>query len=257
MKFLENARLDTISAAVSRNNGDIVVDGKVESYSCKMAGNDKKLYKTLNEGSSPSDLQALSPPTVQVTTIPSPTTNNPFLYSSRKRTLSNTSQEEGTLCDTISRKTLFHLISTLNASFQPDYDFSNAKSEEFSLEPCLQVVIDNINANLSASMGENFTGLKVAMWSAIDEEIQLNDCDIYSYNPDLDSDPYGEEGILWSFNYFFYNKKMKRILFFTCKASSPSVMSMSDEDEELFEMDSMNTDLHSQQIPRSSPAMIS
>lgn len=40
----------------------------------------------------------------------------------------------------------------------------------------------------------------------------------YSYNPDLDSDPYGEEGSLWSFNYFFYNKKMKRILFFTCRA---------------------------------------
>ena len=145
-----------------------------------MAGNDKKLYKTLNEGSSPSDLQALSPPTVQGTTSLSPT-NNQFLYSSRKRTLSNTSQEEGTLCDTISRKTLFHLISTLNASFQPDYDFSNAKSEEFSREPSLQVVIDNINANLSASMGENFIGMKVAMWSAIDDEIQLNDCDIYRY----------------------------------------------------------------------------
>ena len=41
---------------------------------------------------------------------------------------------------------------------------------------------------------------------------------IYSYNPDLDSDPYGEEGTLWSFNYFFYNKKLKRILFFTCRA---------------------------------------
>lgn len=42
---------------------------------------------------------------------------------------------------------------------------------------------------------------------------------VLSYNPDLDSDPYGEEGSLWSFNYFFYNKKMKRILFFTCRAT--------------------------------------
>ena len=42
---------------------------------------------------------------------------------------------------------------------------------------------------------------------------------VFSYNPDLDSDPYGEEGSLWSFNYFFYNKKMKRILFFTCRAT--------------------------------------
>ena len=39
-----------------------------------------------------------------------------------------------------------------------------------------------------------------------------------SYNPDFESDPFGEEGSLWSFNYFFYNKKMKRILFLSCHA---------------------------------------
>ena len=39
-----------------------------------------------------------------------------------------------------------------------------------------------------------------------------------SYNPDLESDPFAEEGTLWSFNYFFYNKKLKRILFFSCHA---------------------------------------
>jgi len=43
------------------------------------------------------------------------------------------------LCDTISRKTLFYLIATLNAAFHPDYDFSDAKSHEFSKEPSLQV----------------------------------------------------------------------------------------------------------------------
>lgn len=47
--------------------------------------------------------------------------------------------EEGPLCDTISRKTLFYLIATLNASFHPDYDFSHARSEEFSREPSVQV----------------------------------------------------------------------------------------------------------------------
>lgn len=41
---------------------------------------------------------------------------------------------------------------------------------------------------------------------------------VCSYNPDLDSDPFGEEGSLWSFNYFFYNKKLKRIVFFTCRS---------------------------------------
>ena len=41
---------------------------------------------------------------------------------------------------------------------------------------------------------------------------------VHSYNPDLISDPFGEEGSIWSFNYFFYNKKLKRIVFFTCRA---------------------------------------
>lgn len=44
----------------------------------------------------------------------------------------------GYLCDTISTKSLFYLISTLNASFA-EYDFSDAKADEFSKEPSLQV----------------------------------------------------------------------------------------------------------------------
>ncbi|EDO41550.1 predicted protein [Nematostella vectensis] len=220
MKFLENARLDTMSAMISTDTGDSRIEGRIESYSCKMAGNDKKLYKSLNEGSAPNDLQALSPSqTTQMPLSVSPTHNPVVVYPDRVRTLSTSSQDgEATLCDTISRKTLFHLISTLNASFYPDYDFSNAKSDEFCREPSLQVVVDTINGNLAANMGEQFLSLKNALWSAIDEEIQLVDCDIFSYNPDLDSDPYGEEGSMWSFNYFFYNKKMRRTLFFTCRA---------------------------------------
>ena len=46
-----------------------------------------------------------------------------------------------------------------------------------------------------------------------------------SYNPDLASDPYGEEGCIWSFNYFFYNKKIKRIVFFSCRAATWVLMS--------------------------------
>lgn len=48
----------------------------------------------------------------------------PTIKFSYSRSLSG--DEEGMLCDTISRKTLFYLIATLNAAF-PDYDFSLAK----------------------------------------------------------------------------------------------------------------------------------
>ena len=58
----------------------------------------------------------------------------------------------------------------------------------------------------------------------------FSDCQYCSYNPDLDSDPYCEDGSLWSFNYFFFNKKENKMVFFTCCASryaSQKTMSVS------------------------------
>ncbi|KAK2119443.1 RNA polymerase III-inhibiting protein maf1 [Saguinus oedipus] len=64
------------------------------------------------------------------------------------------------------------------------------------------------------------------------EEICLAECDIYSYNPDLDSDPFREDGSLWSFNYF-YNKRLKRIVFFSCRPISGSTYTSSEAGNEL------------------------
>lgn len=93
------------------------------------------------------------------------------------------------------------------------------QSHEFSKEPSLQWVMNSVDANLAAIAGDQYTALRQVLWPSVDEEIEFKDCDIYSYNPDLNSDPYGEPGCLWSFNYFFYNKKKKRIVFFTCRAT--------------------------------------
>uniref|UniRef100_T1D4R9 Repressor of RNA polymerase III transcription MAF1 n=1 Tax=Psorophora albipes TaxID=869069 RepID=T1D4R9_9DIPT len=192
MKLLESTSFEAINNALHIETGDSTIHGRIESYSCKMAGNDKALYKRFTSEQAPTDLQALSP--------------------------SLSGDEGATLCDTISRKTLFYLIATLNSAFEPDYDFSDAKSHEFSKEPSLQWVLNSIESNLSAVAGEQYHKIRNALWSTIEEEIHLNECDIYSYNPDLNSDPFGEPGCLWSFNYFFYNKKLKRIVFFTCRA---------------------------------------
>ncbi|CAG9853698.1 unnamed protein product [Phyllotreta striolata] len=208
MKLLESTRFEAINNALAIQTGDSKIIGRIESYSCKMAGTDKALYKRFNaEGVNPSDLQALSPPQGV-----SPG------HSQYSRSISG--DEEGPLCDTISRKTLFYLIATLNSAF-PDYDFMDVKSHEFSKEPSRQWVTNAIDTNLAATAGEHYRLLGPSMWAAIDDEISLENCDIYSYNPDLISDPFGEDGCLWSFNYFFYNKKLKRIVFFTCRAINP------------------------------------
>lgn len=212
MKLLESSRFEALNSALRINTGQCTIIGRVESYSCKMAGNDKRLYKIMNAepGTTPHDLQALSPP-------------QSIAYShSPIKSFSYSNSDDGDsvhLCDVISRKTLFYLISTLNASFHPDYDFTSAKSDEFSKEPSIRWVMNAVDSNfLSTSAHQSYNLIRSQLWSAIDNEIHFPECEIYSYNPDLNSDPYAEDGCLWSFNYFFYNKKLKRIIFFTCCA---------------------------------------
>lgn len=231
MKLLESSRLEAINSALSIQNGDCTIQGRVESYSCKMAGGDKAFYKRFTaDGETSRELQALSPPQTSLGMSPG--------CSSYSRSLSG--DEEGMLCDTISRKTLFYLIATLNSAFH-DYDFSYSKSHEFSKEPSLEWVMQQVDANLNATGGSQWRNLRSLLWAAVDDEISTTDCDIYSYNPDLASDPFGEPGCLWSFNYFLYNKKLKRIVFFTCRAMNPIYAADSgvdfamDEDEDEYD----------------------
>jgi len=215
MKLLENCGLEAINNLLILENGDAKIVGRMESYSCKMIGTEKQLYKKFASGRDPQGVEALSPPTRGYG-------GYAFSTSPYSRSRSSGSEDEGVgvLCDTISRKTLFHLISTLNAAF-PDYDFSDAKADEFTKEPSLQFVTSNVDNLLSVAASSLYSKIHDKLWVTLNQEINLTDCDIYSYNPDLMSDPFGEDGSLWSFNYFFYNKKMKRIVLFTCRALSP------------------------------------
>ncbi|CAJ0928357.1 unnamed protein product [Ranitomeya imitator] len=63
--------------------------------------------------------------------------------------------------------------------FAPDYDFSAARSHEFSREPSLNWVVNAVNSSLVSALGEDFTSLKPDLWDAVDEEICLSECDIY------------------------------------------------------------------------------
>uniref|UniRef100_A0A3Q2XN49 Repressor of RNA polymerase III transcription MAF1 homolog n=1 Tax=Hippocampus comes TaxID=109280 RepID=A0A3Q2XN49_HIPCM len=193
MKLLENSIFEALSSRLCAETGESRILGRIESYSCKMAGDDKHMFKQFCQDGEPHILEALSPLAKSAEDLESP------------------------LSDKCCRKTIFYLITTLNESFRPDYDFSAARAHEFSREPSLNWVANAVNSSLFSAVGEGFNSLGPELWNAIDQEINLPACDIYSYNPDLDSDPFGEEGSLWSFNYFFYNKKLKRIVFLTCR----------------------------------------
>jgi len=173
--------------------GESVLFGRIEAYSCKMSGSDRKLHTSLELQLQE---QLISPSHERLSV-------SPF----------------GPMSDRLSRQTLIYLITTLNCAF-PHYDFSDAAPEQFVKELSSDVVQHFVNSRLSRVPFYS-EDMQTRMWSAIDTEIQLLDCDVYSFNPEIDSDPFNEDGSnVWSFNYFFYNRKLKRVLLITCRAES-------------------------------------
>eukprot|EP00243_Klebsormidium_subtile_P012106 TRINITY_DN721_c0_g1_i2.p1 TRINITY_DN721_c0_g1~~TRINITY_DN721_c0_g1_i2.p1 ORF type:complete len:231 (+),score=41.28 TRINITY_DN721_c0_g1_i2:277-969(+) len=190
------ARLNSFLGHV--NLGDYIIEGDLEAYSCKLAGIDKKLSRNLEQ----EVLESFSVSPQELATSP-----------------------VGPLSSSASRKTLIYLILTLNHMY-PDYDFSTLRAHHFCKEKGVAAVRQTIDNSLmetgqvwARDVGDSTPFLE-ALWSAIDEVIQLVDCDVYSYKSDHDGDPFGEKGAIWSFNYFFYNKKLKRILYFSCRCRS-------------------------------------
>lgn len=200
MKYLDSSSLSRINGFLGHVDlGDYVVHGNVEAYSCKLAGLDKKLSRSLEasvvEGSSPDFGQS----------------------------------PMGPLAEATSRKTLIYLILTLNHIY-PDYDFSLLRAHHFrketgykSMESAISAELMDVSRVWEETPGYGERPFMEALWAALDEAISLTDCDIYSYKSDGEDDPFGEAGNIWSFNYFLYNRKQKRVLYLSCHGVSKSV----------------------------------
>ncbi|MEW5318383.1 MAG: hypothetical protein WDW38_009608 [Sanguina aurantia] len=177
MKFLDLPPVSRINSFLDHVDvGDYVVYGDLEAYSCKLAGLDKKLSKSLDvevqAGSSPLELSA-----------------SPL----------------GPLADSSSQLRANHFLK----------EDGLAKAEENIDSYLLEV-----SKVWSKTPGLCENPFLESLWTSIDEVICLRECDLYCYKSDLETDPFGEKASIWSFNYFFYNKKMKRILYFSCRAVS-------------------------------------
>ncbi len=75
----------------------------------------------------------------------------------------------------------------------------------------------------------------------MDEVVKLQECEVYSYLPDMEDDPFSQAN-LWSFNYFFFNRQLKRILYFTCIARSKYLLSSPQAESEEEEVDDEGAD---------------
>ncbi|KAD0410233.1 hypothetical protein R6Q59_030250 [Mikania micrantha] len=205
MKYLEYTPFDRINVFLDHLNlGEHTIKGCIEAYSCKHAGTDKRLSLSLeNEilnylGNSPD--------------VDSVDSSSPINYLSSRS----------------SRKKLIYLILTLYHMY-PDYDFSAVKAHQFFTVETWQgfkQIFDSymFDASKEWIKADEDGSLLETLYKALDESINLAECEVYSYDPNSDADPFIEKGALWSYNFFFYNRKLKRVASFRFSCLSNLVM---------------------------------
>jgi hypothetical protein len=78
---------------------------------------------------------------------------------------------------------------------------------------------------------DSYSQLQYNLWEAIMTTICPLECNIYSYVPSCEGDPFNEDGVMWSLNFLFFNKTLKRILLFSLRALHQN--SSGDESDEV------------------------
>lgn len=121
----------------------------------------------------------------------------------------------GDMHDMNSIRTLAAVIEAMNASF-PDYDFRDISPLDFQKQKKRDVLEQKVNTYLG-HIEDKEPGFCRNLWVAIDDVAGTEDCQIYSYSPDSDNNPF-LDGALWAFNYFILNRK--RVVYLHCSARS-------------------------------------
>ena len=253
-QYLPLRDLDTVTNAINFSTPDTHVIGGCDIYTTKAAGGDKKLYKNI-ENNLESQYESLvrlsaslSPP-YRTASDDGKGSEKGGDRGKRGRSVGipeidlSRASPFGSLSQITARRTFAYLIATLNAS-HPDYDFSlSLRPRDFRKERSLRTVMHTIDSTLQnlrprlngfssnaylapppaiflnsapAMSGETWSP---RMWTLIDKEMGLRQCEKYSYAPDVD--PFdAEECAIWSMHYFFFNKEKKRVCYFHLRGLS-------------------------------------
>lgn len=214
MKYLENLSLENLTKSITNRElgGGLVIHGRCETYSTKKAGDDKKQSKLL-ESKFADTVNGNGSPKSDVTLK--------------------------------TKKVLGDLIQTMNCSMV-DYDFSELTPDSFT-QISIQEAVQTINSHL-AEITVSSPSFLNDMWRDMnDAMVNLMQCEVYKLVDGSFIDEV-ESGTVWSFNYFFCSKELKRVLYFTCMATSKyrklDLLGMGDgnsEDEDDGENEPMDT----------------
>ncbi|KAG9451311.1 hypothetical protein H6P81_011276 [Aristolochia fimbriata] len=194
MKFLEYTPFESLNYFLSHINlGECTLKGHLDAYSCKHVGADRKLSLSLEH-------EILD-----------------YLGQSSE---SDSSSPTDFLSSRSSRKTLIYLVLTLSHMY-PDYDFRPVQAHHLFRDEewdGFKQIFDSylFEAAKEWSLANDDCSLFDSISKAIDEVVKLAECEIYSFNPDTEEDPFVEKGAIWSFHFFFYNRKLKRVVSFRC-----------------------------------------
>lgn len=214
MKYLEYPELELLSRALTFESAECKVFTRMEAYSCKTVSKEKRLFKSLE--SSYLRSASTSPPDYLEEALASPF---------------------GRLDQPSARKTLFLLIATLNVAF-PDHDFSEVNPADFRKEMSPAMVLNSLSTTLlslktSSNAPRSYSSFPgsfeepsfalgttgespgsagataslpplithPALSHILDDIMNVSDCEVYTFHPDMDSDPHAsaepeEEGDL-------------------------------------------------------------
>ncbi|KAK1654699.1 Maf1 regulator-domain-containing protein [Colletotrichum phormii] len=220
MKYLPLQDFDAVTGALNFNTPDCNVTGGCDLYTTKSTGSDKKLYKNIDK-----DLSSQHAALLKLGASLSPPDREAMLATSPNMQMFSHSSAFGPLSELASRRTFAYLIATLNASHQ-HYDFSHVlRPGDFKKQRNLRRVMGNLDSILQnvrphvearpveqATSSETKPVWGPQCWSKIDKEMRLNECTVFSYNPDVD--PFEEdESAIWAAHYFFFNRALKRVAY--------------------------------------------
>lgn len=156
--------------------GDLIV---------KFAGNDKKLYKRMSDKIHQGET---------VETSSASNVGSEYSGNENKSPSKSSPNPHPTLDP--SHKTLYYLISCLNLAF-PDYEFSDLSLDAFVTYPTssIQQIVMSVNTtlynvSLANSPVASFPEFSRSLWLCLDDAISLDDCEVYSYIPDQDANPF-------------------------------------------------------------------
>ena len=78
---------------------------------------------------------------------------------------------------------------------------------------------EHVDTDLNTTSASMFSAQCTKAIAFCMQACELQNCDVYSYKTDgPEADPFNDQNSIWAFNYFFYNKKLKRIVYFSCRS---------------------------------------